>query len=118
MLALIKVALLGACGLAMSINQPTIATTPNTAIYQTTITQPQGGIRTVIQGYASVDVFQETATDLNITVENDQQSVVHEEVSNKLKTTINTSTWSAGTYTIITLAAGETVPQTFVIEIQ
>ena len=76
-----------------------------------TLLEAKGGIRTIVMGFASVEVHQETATPLLITIYNATGNVVVEQQSATLSVEISTQGWESGYYTIHTKAADESKGQ-------
>jgi len=87
-----------------------ILTGANTWAHKGTPTPPQkpqteeidGGPRTVIQGFADIQVLQPTATYLDITIINQQGATVHQSYTYAYKTVISTVGWAAGRYLVHT----------------
>lgn len=76
-----------------------------------------GGIRTVVQGYHSIEIQQKTAQWFSIDIYNQENSLVLSTSSSLLNTTIKTDNWSPGVYHIKTQAKGERTSQDFVIQL-
>lgn len=76
-----------------------------------TLLEAKGGIRTIVMGFTSIEVHQETATPLLITIYNATGNVVVEQQSAALSVEISTQDWENGFYTIHTQAIGESEGQ-------
>jgi hypothetical protein len=76
----------------------------------------QGGPRTVIQGMTTVTVGQSTPTNLYITIVDSEGTIVIEQVTQALQTTISTVGLKGGTYIVKTVDDDDDV-QVFTITI-
>lgn len=71
----------------------------------------KGGIRTIVMGLTSIEVHQETATPLLITIYNATGNVVVKQQSAALSIEISTQGWKSGFYTIHSKATDESEGQ-------
>lgn len=74
-----------------------------------------GGVRTIVQGYASFDVKQSSSQSLYINVYDSNGYQILSLHSHDLSTTVSTENWEAGQYLIKTQAKGESASQDFVL---
>lgn len=77
----------------------------------------EGGIRTIVLGYASIEIHQETSTPLQVKIYNSSEGLVYSNESSELQMDVSIEGWKTGDYTIVTLAGGEQVSQDFLVSI-
>lgn len=76
-----------------------------------------GGIRTIVLGLTSIEIYQEIPTLLFVKIYNNIGDLVQIEQTTALSLSISTEGWSTGVYRIVTLAEGEHLSQDFEINI-
>ncbi len=76
-----------------------------------------GGIRTIVLGFASAEIYQETSTLLSIKIYDEVGNMIYSAQTMALSIEISTEGWSTGKYKVVTMAEGEQVSQDFEIDI-